>query len=101
MTGPARSTTRGRSAEEHAVHYEALRAHVMDGQVLALRQGHAVLVYRGLAAWMDVWDELPVPATSARAEERQPPPPLPDSTSTEVIRVLASMALGQIQEVHP
>lgn len=99
MTDPMPITTET-SASEHTDRYEALRRHALephhDG---AARDGLAVLLRQGVAAWMEAWSTLPAPAVRAAQEGRERPP-LPDGMSAEVVRVLAAMALGHIQEVH-
>ena len=89
------------SVVEHAVRYEVLRTQAMERPAMAPRHGLAVLLGRGVAAWMDAWSELPAPAERPRREEyQQQSSPLPDNASAEVVRVLASMALGHIEEVY-
>lgn len=88
------------STSEHAARYEALRCRALDPhRALAARDGLAVLLREGVAAWMQAWSRLPAPAVQAAQDGRERPP-LPDGTSAEVVRVLAAMALGHIQEVH-
>jgi hypothetical protein len=72
----------------------------VEQQILAGRFGLAVLLREGLAAWVEQWSKMPAP-TAAPSTEVSGPSPLPDDTSTDVINVLAAMALGRIQEVHP
>lgn len=89
------------SVVEHAVRYEVLRTQAMERPAMAPRHGLAVLLGRGVAAWMDAWSELPAPAERPRREEYpQQSTPLPYNASTEVVRVLASMAMGHIEEVY-
>jgi hypothetical protein len=99
MTDPAPITT-GTSASEHAARYEALRRHAIGPHhAPAARDGLAVLLRQGVTAWMEAWSRLPAPAVRAAQDESERPP-LPDGVSAEVIRVLAAMALGHIEEVH-
>lgn len=98
MISDSTPATLSREGElEHAVRYEVLRTQAMACPAMAPRHGLAVLLRRGVSAWMDAWSELPTPA------ERQYPQqstPLPYNASTEVVRVLASMAMGHIEEVY-
>lgn len=88
------------SVPEHASRYEALRTHTLEQhRVPAARDGLAVLLRGGVAAWMDAWSRVPTPAVRTTEDHRHRPS-LPDGASAEVIRVLAAMALGHIQEVH-
>jgi hypothetical protein len=48
---------------------------------------------------MEAWSRLPAPAVRAAQDESERPP-LPDGVSAELIRVLAAMALGHIEDVH-
>lgn len=96
----AQTATRGQSAPNHAAHYEALRAYAVERDVPASRDGLVVLLRQGMPAWMDAWTRLPAaPALPVKAE-RERPSPLSDDASAEVVRVLAAMTLGHIQEVH-
>ena len=84
----------------HATHYEALRHHAMQRDGLVARHGLAVLLRRGVAAWMAAWSVVPAaPVLRSPPDERQDPCPWPDSTNAELVRLLATMALGHMQEV--
>lgn len=102
MISDSTPATLSREGElEHAVRYEVLRTQAMARPAMAPRHGLAVLLRRGVAAWMDAWSALPAPAERPRREEyQQQSSPLPDNASAEVVRVLASMALGHIEEVY-
>jgi len=91
MSAAPRQSTPG-----HVTRYEELRRHTVERQILSGRLGLAILLRQGLAAWVEQWSKVPAPAPT----ERSSPSPLPDSTSTDVINVLAAMALSQMQEVH-
>ena len=89
------------SVVEHAVRYEVLRTQTMERSSMVPRHGLAVLLRRGVAAWINAWSELPAPVERPRREEyQQQLSPLPDNASAEAVRILASMALGHIEEVH-
>jgi hypothetical protein len=99
MTAPPLITT-GTGASGHADRYEALRHHAIEPHdVPAAREGLAVLLRQGVVAWMKAWSRLPAPGVRAAQDEHERPP-LPDGASVEVVRVLAAMALGHIEEVH-
>jgi hypothetical protein len=99
MTEPTPITT-VTGPSEHAARYEALRGHVLGPHhALPAREGLAVLLRQGVAAWMTAWSRVPAPAVRAAQDEREQPP-LPDGASAEVVRVLAAMALGHIEEAH-
>ena len=94
------SATPRQNAPAHVARYEELRRHVVDQQILAGRFGLAVLLRQGLAAWVDQRSKMPAPTPAPSAESSRPSPPLPDSTSADVVHVLAAMALGHLQEVQ-
>ncbi len=77
--------------------YERLRSVVLGGAPDAHRLGLAVLARQGLAAWMTVWSQTPTPATVS-ATHRSPTakPDDPGSADSEIVRVLAAMALAHI-----
>ena len=91
------STAPRQSTPGHVARYEELRRHTVERQILAGRLGLAILLRQGLATWIEQWSKVPAPAPST---ERSRPSPLPDSSSTDLINVLAAMALSQIPEVH-
>lgn len=94
-------TASGQSALDLATRYEALRAHAVQRQApAATRDGLVVLLRQGVASWMDAWSRLPTPPARPTQSERRQPSPLPAGTSAEVVRVLAAMTLGNLQEVH-
>lgn len=99
MTEPTPITTEA-SALEHMTRYEALRRHALDRHhALVARDGLAVLLGHGVAAWMGAWSRVPASAVRAAQDEHERPP-LPDGASAEVVRVLAAMALRHIEEVY-
>lgn len=79
--------------------YEELRRHAVERRTLAGRFGLAVLLQQGLPAWVEQCSKMPAP-TSALCAETCRPAPLRDDTSTDVINVLAAMALSHMQELH-
>ena len=85
---------------DHAERYEALRAHAAPRRAPASREGLAVLLRQGVAAWMEAWSRLAAPPAPPVQTERRRPSPLPDEASAEVVRVLAAMTLSHIHEVH-
>jgi hypothetical protein len=99
MTEPTHISTTQMRVSEYGARYEVLRRHALERQhAPAARDGLAVLLRQGVAAWMDAWSRVPAPPPPATGN-RGPKAVLPDS-SAEVVRVLAAMALGHIQEVH-
>lgn len=77
--------------------YERLRAVVLGGAPDAHRLGLAVLARQGLAAWMTLWSQTPTPATvSATRRSPTAEPDDPGSADSEIVRVLAAMALAHI-----
>ena len=100
MSRLTRAIPSGRSASEHAVRYEALRSHAIERQVPVARYGLAVLLRQGVAAWMDAWSKMPASPPRSAKDDSPRPCPLPDGSSAEVVRVLAAMTLGHMQEVY-
>ena len=85
---------------EPAARYEELRRHALHPHhAQVARDGLAVLLRQGVAAWVEAWSRLPASAARAAQDERERPP-LPDGACAEVVHVLAAMALGHIAEVH-
>lgn len=91
--------TAQQSAPDHAARYEALRAYAVERQAPASRDGLVVLLRQGVAAWMDAWSRLPASPPLPNSEALRPSP-LPADVSAEVVRVLAAMTLGHVQEAH-
>jgi hypothetical protein len=81
--------------------YEALRAQALSGSAaIATPLGLAVLLRRGLAAWLVVCIELvPAVPTPDRLRPAGGPSPsvMPMGVHPEAVRVLASMALAACQ----
>jgi len=102
MTGaPERiPASRQPSEPDHASRYEALRAYAVERRAPSSRNGLVVLVRQGVSAWMEAWSRLPVPPAPLVQTERQRPSPLPDDASAELVRILATMTLSHIEEVH-
>jgi hypothetical protein len=99
MTDPTPLTTQT-PASEHTLRYEALRRHALEPHhTSSARDGLAVLLRQGVAAWIAAWSRLPAPAVRA-AQIAHEQTPLPDGTSLEMVHVLAAMALCHFQEVH-
>ena len=84
-------------AAAHVARYEALRRDALLRLRLTSRLGLAVLQQYGLAAWMAQWSKIPMPTPTASAAPARSPV-LPDDINTEVIKVLAAMALSHLQE---
>lgn len=100
MSMVMRGTTSEQTALEHASRYEALRDDALHRDVSVPRHGLAVLLQEGVAAWMGAWSKLPAPSTQPARAGNPRPCSLPDGSSTEVVRVLADMTLGHLQEVY-
>ena len=97
MTEPTHVRTAEPSASQHAARYETLRSHAPGHPAPAARDGLAVLLGQGMGAWMEAWSKVPAPPMPTTAN-REPGRPLPESR--EVVRLLATMVLGHLQEVH-
>jgi len=94
------ATASGQSAPDHAARYETLRAYALERHAPASRDGLVVLLRQGVAAWMDAWSRLSAAPTRPMRAGGGQASSLPDGASAEVVRILAAMTLGHIQEVH-
>ncbi len=79
--------------------YETLRAYAERRDALPHRDGLAVLLHQGVAAWIEAWSNMPeVPPPLAR------PHPvrcthLSEDASVEVTHILVAMAMSCIRQV--
>jgi hypothetical protein len=73
--------------------YEALRRHVLDGGAGDRELGFALLMRRGMAAWIRAWSACAVPARAAEGPRHGTAILLP-GVRGEVTRLLVTMALG-------
>lgn len=73
--------------------YEELRKEALADQGAGL--GLALLLRKGLAAWLRAWAQCAPPPAPVPGSPREPflPPP-----RNEAVRILAAMALSQLQE---
>ena len=60
-SSPIRAITNGQTVSVYATRYEILRNHTMERNAPVVRYGLAVLLRRGMAAWMDAWSKVPAP----------------------------------------
>lgn len=97
--GASRRPVKESGAPDHTARYEALRAYAVDHYAPTSRDGLVVLLRQGVAAWLEAWSTVPAPSLQMAQVERQPPSPLADGVIAQVVRVLAAMVLGHIQEV--
>jgi len=102
MPSAVRSSASKQTAFEYSTGYEAMRNHVVDRCAPMFRHGLALLVHQGLASWMRACSKVSSsPRRPTKDEKSRPCPlPLPDEPSVKVVRVLAAMAMGHIQEVR-
>ena len=92
-------TTHGESVG--VAHYEELRSRVVAGRIRGVRHGLAILLQRGMAAWMDAASPCPVfasPATRPGATSSETR--LPDERCPALVDILANLALTRFMEVH-
>ena len=81
-----------------ADNYEQLRSHVVVGRVSGVRHGLAILLQKGMAGWMEVCSScqaavVPTAFRSSSGEDY-----LLDEHSSELVDLLANMALKQLME---
>jgi hypothetical protein len=74
--------------------YEALRRGVLDGGAGDRERGLALLMRRGLAAWIRAWSACTVPAGTADGARHEPAIAVLPSVRGEVTRLLVTMALS-------
>jgi hypothetical protein len=79
-------------------HYERLRSHAVTGCISGVRQGLAVILQRGMAAWLEQCSSLRSlaetrPSTRTGHEQR-----LPDEQCDELIDLLTDLALTRLKE---
>lgn len=99
MTGArTRGAGDGQSERDHALHYESLRAGVVERRSPSHRGGLVVLVRQGVAAWMEAWSRLPASHAAPAPIGHERCLRWPDDASVEVVRILTSMALSHIEE---
>jgi hypothetical protein len=81
-----------------AEHYEALRREVVSaGEYPASVRGLALLMRRGMAAWMKCMRELPVHVLSPAASSVVAN--LPDTLEKNLIDIMATMAFATAMEI--
>lgn len=97
---PVEAAASPQSALDYATRYETLRAWAVERGAPAARDGLALLLRKGVAAWVEAWSELPAPGPRKALSEHLQPAPLPDGASAELVRLLAAMALEHIQEAR-
>ncbi len=72
--------------------YEELRSQVLGlGELVSARRGWALLVRRGMLAWMCAWSSCSTAPSDCPATSRTPHAL---SQSSEVVQILVSMALS-------
>ena len=74
--------------------YERLRRHAIQPATQHIRQGLAVVVRRGVAAWLHAVAELPAPPSTM--DERGSPEPLPAGVERPVVDILLAMLMGHM-----
>ncbi len=90
------------AAVEYSTGYESIRNHAVDRHAPVFRHGLAVLLHQGVASWMHACSKASASSPRPTKDERSRPcpPPLPGESSVGLVRVLAAMAMGHIQEVQ-
>ena len=79
-------------------HYEELRSRVVAGRIRGVRHGLAILLQRGMAAWMAecARPSRPRRGPGATSSETR----LPDERCPALVDILANLALTRFMEVH-
>jgi hypothetical protein len=85
-----------------AVDYEALRCAVLEGTRGDRDVGLALLMRRGMAAWIRAWSTCAAPAVPTERRTQREALALPGSLRGDVTRLLVTMALTATRtETHP
>ena len=92
----AHAATNGR--DSFGATYEELRRRVLAGAAFGGPFGLVLLLREGLAAWMARGSAGAAPVEAAGPERRGAAPLVSDEVHAAVVRVLASMALGGLEE---
>lgn len=82
-------------------HYEELRSRVVTGRIRGVRRGLAILLHRGMSAWIEAASSCPPqadPVTRPGVTNRDTR--LPDERCPVLIDILANLALNRIMEAH-
>jgi hypothetical protein len=74
--------------------YETLRKDALEGGGHALR-GRALLMFKGMAAWMNGMDEAPVPVRLPAADNEMR---LPAGIEQNLVAIVATMAFATVLE---
>ncbi len=94
--------TSKQSTTAFTMRYEALREHVIARHPDVVRHGIALLLRQGMAAWMRACREMaPTPDTVPAANTVPSSCSVPDGATTEIVHVLAAMALLHMEAAHP
>ena len=73
----------------------------MAGRIRGVRHGLAILLKRGMAAWMEAASSCPPLAGSAtRSGATSSETRLPDERCPALVDILANLALTRFMEVH-
>ena len=84
-------------ANDFTDRYEALRGAMTGERDPVTRHGLAIVLRRGVAAWMELLSSLPSPCRDTARRERRAA--LPDERlRNELIGVVSAMVLGHLEE---
>jgi hypothetical protein len=81
--------------------YEELRKRVVTGRIRGVRRGLAILLHRGMSAWMEAassYSPCATPVTRSGLTSRDTR--LPDERCPALVDILTNLALNRIMEVH-
>jgi hypothetical protein len=89
------------AGDQLVIGYEELRRQALDRYPgIYPRPGLALLLQRGMRAWMEVSSICPTPPSSPTARPSSHEPVLASEQRGEMVMVLASMALHRYQEAN-
>lgn len=76
--------------------YEQLRTRVLSGRIQGVRNGLAVILQKGMAAWMEAFASCRQTVTKKRTASWEDA--LPDEQYGAVVDLIANMALNQMEK---
>ena len=82
-------------------HYEHLRRHAVSGRISGIRHGLAVMLQKGMAAWMEQLASVQTLAETEPPDRTSAEQRLPDGRCDELVDLLANLAMARLMEATP
>jgi hypothetical protein len=87
-------------ADTTVAHYEHLRRHAVSGRISGIRHGLAVMLQKGMAAWMEQLSLVQTLAERKPSDRTGAEQILPDGQCDELVDLLTNLALARLTEVN-